>query len=180
MPDLIVRIKKKTNGEAALSCLRADGSTTWQRQEGQLGRFFPLHDLTHFAVETTLGLDDAFYGLLASGWDISDFGGSGARRRIPDEALLSEVIVGRFDLERMMGEPGSADDLNALIVEQVADDRLPPTTFRITEPQMMAIRQRRAELFALWNALPPGDALVLPFERLSRHRTSDTKSAMGA
>jgi hypothetical protein len=180
MLDLMVRIKKKTNGEAALSCIRADGSTTWQRQEGQLGRIFPLHDLTHFAVETTLGFDSAFYGLLASGWDISDFGGPGARLRVPAEAMLSELIVGRFDLERMMNQPGSADDLNALIVEQVADDRLPPTTFRITETQMTAIRRRRGELFALWNALPPGDALELPFERLSRHRTSDTKSATGA
>src|SRR5205085_4529315 len=51
MPDLIIRIKKKTDGAAALSCTRADGSVTWQRQDGQLGRFFPLHDLTHFAVE---------------------------------------------------------------------------------------------------------------------------------
>ena len=55
MPDLIVRIKKKTNGEAALTCQRADGSITWQRQEGQASRFFPMHDLTHFAVESILG-----------------------------------------------------------------------------------------------------------------------------
>jgi hypothetical protein len=55
MADLIIRIKRKTDGSAALSCLRADGSTTWQRQEGQLGRFFPLHDLTHYAVETAMG-----------------------------------------------------------------------------------------------------------------------------
>jgi hypothetical protein len=180
MPEMIVRVKKKTNGEAALSCIRADGSTTWQRQEGQLGRFFPLHDLTHFAVETTLGFDDAFFGLLASGWDISDFGGPGARLRLPAEALVAELIVGRFDLERMMGEAGSADDLNALIVEQVAGDRLPPTNFRITEAQMTAIRQCRAELFARWSALPAGDALELSFVRRAITRALDTKSAMGA
>lgn len=74
MPDLVVRIKKKTDGSAALSCVRADGTTTWQRQEGQLGRFFPLHDLTHLAVETVLGFRRAFFGLLAEGWDMSDFG----------------------------------------------------------------------------------------------------------
>ena len=65
MPDLIVRIKKKTNGEAALTCQRADGSITWQRQEGEASRFFPMHDLTHFAVESILGLDAAFFGLIA-------------------------------------------------------------------------------------------------------------------
>src|SRR3954453_411272 len=72
-PMLIVRIKKKTDGAAALSCTRADGSITWQRQDGQVARFFPLHDLTHFAVESTLGFRQAFYGLIESGWDISTF-----------------------------------------------------------------------------------------------------------
>ncbi len=40
-PELTISIKKKT-----------DGSVTGQRQDGQQGRFFPLHDLTHYAVET--------------------------------------------------------------------------------------------------------------------------------
>jgi len=42
--DLVIRIKKKTDGSAALSCRRADGSVTWQRQEGQQGRFFPFRE----------------------------------------------------------------------------------------------------------------------------------------
>jgi hypothetical protein len=104
MADLIIRIKKKTDGSAALSCIRRDGTTTWQRQEGQLGRFFPLHDLTHYAVETVLGFHQAFYGLLAAGWDISDFGTIASRGKIPDEAGLAESVVGFFDLERMTGE----------------------------------------------------------------------------
>ena len=44
MPELVIRIKKKKDGDAALSCVRADGTITWQRQEGDRGRFFPLHD----------------------------------------------------------------------------------------------------------------------------------------
>ena len=51
MASLTIRIKKNTDGSAALSCTRADGSVTWQRQVGAQGRFFPLHDLTHSAVE---------------------------------------------------------------------------------------------------------------------------------
>ena len=57
---LTIRIKKKPDGSAALSCQRADGSVTWQRQTGPQGAFFPLHDLTHYAVETELGLEQAF------------------------------------------------------------------------------------------------------------------------
>lgn len=67
-PALRISIKKKPDGSAALSLRRADGSVTWQRQEGIQGRCFPLHDLTHYAVETVLGLDQAFFGLVASGW----------------------------------------------------------------------------------------------------------------
>src|SRR3954462_7384716 len=110
MPDLTIRIKKKTDGSAALSCTRADGSVTWQRQDGQLGRFFPLHDLTHFAVESSLGFSHAFFGLLGEGWDMSDFGKESKRGKTPEQAFLAELIVGFFDLERLSGMVGTADD----------------------------------------------------------------------
>ena len=51
MSTLTVRITKRTDGGAVLKCVRADGSETWQKQEGKQAAFFPLHDLTHFAVE---------------------------------------------------------------------------------------------------------------------------------
>ena len=53
---MVIRIKKGKDGRVALSCTRADGTTTWQRQEGGQAAFFPKHDLTHYAVETALGL----------------------------------------------------------------------------------------------------------------------------
>jgi hypothetical protein len=170
MPDLLIRIKKKTDGSAALTCRRADGSVTWQRQDGQLGRFFPLHDLTHYAVERSLGFDSAFYGLVADGWDMDDFGKSGEKGPLPDEAMLAELIVGFFDLERMTGEIGSADDFNQKIVGWYADKSRTPNAFRLTEQQVLEIRTLRAELFARWKALPPGDALEIPFERGARSR----------
>src|SRR4051812_18986744 len=101
---MIVRIKKKTDGGAALSCERADGSVTWQRQDGRHGAFFPLHDLTHFAVESVLGFGDAFYGLLAQGWDISRFEMPGASKTLPLEASIAELLVGFFDVERATSE----------------------------------------------------------------------------
>jgi hypothetical protein len=165
MADLLIRIKKKTDGSAALSCVRPDGSTTWQRQEGQLGRFFPLHDLTHYAVETVLGFQRAFYGLLADGWDLSDFGTSGSRGKIPDEAGLAESVVGFFDLERMTGERATAEEMNARLQSFRADRGLPPTAFRVTDEQIARIRALRADLFARWNAVPPGEALELSFDR---------------
>ncbi|HEX4681270.1 MAG TPA: hypothetical protein VH277_01105 [Gemmatimonadaceae bacterium] len=172
MPDLVVRIKKKNDGSAALSCTRADGSVTWQRQEGAQGRFFPLHDLTHLAVETTLGFRRAFYGLLAEGWDISQFAEPGIAKRIPAEALLVEVLVSFFDVERATGERASVDDFNWKIDSYYAERGLPRPGFRMTDDGLATIRRRIDELFERWSAVRAGDALEIGFER------ADTKAAV--
>lgn len=161
---LIVRIKKKTDGNAALSCERADGSVTWQRQEGQLGAFFPLHDLTHFAVESVLGFQNAFYGLISQGWDITGFSTDEKRAVIPEEAGLAELIVGFFDLERRTGEVGSAGDFNWKIETYYAEHERPVPAFRMTDEQLGKIRERRADLFAKWRAVAAGETLELRFQ----------------
>jgi hypothetical protein len=165
MPDLSIRIKKKTDGAAALSCVRADGSATWQRQEGQLGTFFPLHDLTHYAVETVLGFKRAFYGLLAEGWDITRFAEPGMSRKLPEEAGLAEVLVGFFDLERATGTRATAEDFNWKIETYYHEHATPTPTFRMTDDQLDRIRSLRTDLFARWHAVRPGDSLELTFER---------------
>jgi hypothetical protein len=165
MPDLIIRIKKKTDGGAALSCTRADGSVTWQRQEGQFGTFFPLHDLTHYCVESVIGFRRGFYGLLAEGWDISDFAKSGARGPIPGEARLVETIVGYFDLEQRTGVHGTADEYNERIQTTCADNRYRPTAFRLTDRHIAAVRERREQVFAEWRALEPGETMNVEFNR---------------
>jgi hypothetical protein len=165
MPDLSIRIKKKTDGAAALSCTRPDGSTTWQRQEGQLGRFFPLHDLTHFAVETVLGFKRAFYGLVAEGWDLSRFADPGMSRQLPEEAGLAEVLVGFLDVERATGTRATAEDFNWKIRTYYDEHGTPTPTFRMTDDLLDRIRAVRADLFARWHAVQPGDSLELSFDR---------------
>jgi hypothetical protein len=166
MPDaqpIVIRIKKGTDGRTALSCTRADGTTTWQRQEGKQAAFFPTHDLTHYAVETTLEQRDGFYGLVAQGWNFSDFGSPWPRGRLPAEATISEQIVGVFDLERRTGEPATAKDLNAKLSEYCAENGFPAPR-RFTEEDLDRVRQKRAELFAKWKGVRPGDALEIPYE----------------
>jgi hypothetical protein len=165
MPELSIRIKKKTDGAAALSCTRPDGSTTWQRQEGQLGRFFPLHDLTHFAVETVLGFKRAFYGLVAEGWDLSRFADPGMSKQLPEEAGLAEVLVGFLDVERATGTRATAEDFNWKIRTYYDEHGTPTPTFRMTDDLLDRIRAVRADLFARWHAVQPGDSLELSFDR---------------
>lgn len=159
---ITIRIKKNADGRTSLSCTRSDGTTTWQRQEGGQAAFFPRHDLTHYAVETVLGHTKGFYGLVAAGWDLSDFGNPWPRGRLPVDAALSERIVGFLDLERGTGQIGRADDLNALLTEFCREHSLPAPT-PISEDDLNRVRRMRGELFARWDAVPPGDALELAF-----------------
>jgi hypothetical protein len=160
---IVIRIKKNKDGRTSLSCTRADGTVTWQRQEGKQAAFFPKHDLTHCAVESVLGQHQGFYGLVAAGWDFSDFGTPWPRGKLPTDANVSEMIVGFFDIERQSGETNSAEELNRKIAEYCAEHHLPPRR-DLSEEDLTAIRKRREELFAQWDAVLPGDALEIPFE----------------
>src|SRR5207237_7810377 len=61
--SLTIQFTKRTDGAAVLKCIRDDGSVTWQRVDDKQAAFFPLHDLTHYAVETELGFRQGFFGL---------------------------------------------------------------------------------------------------------------------
>ena len=166
MPDaqsIVIRIKKGTDGRTALSCIRADGTTTWQRQEGAQAAFFPEHDLTHYAVETALGHRQGFFGLVSEGWDFSDFGSPWPHGRLPAEASISEMIVGMLDMERRTGERASPEELNQNVAEYAIENSLPQQR-AITEEDLARVRANRAEMFAKWDAVRPGEALEIPFE----------------
>ena len=160
--DLLIRLKKKTDGSAALSCQRVDGSVTWQRHDGQQGRFFPRHDLTHYAVETVLAHPRGFYGLVAEGWNLTDFGKPWPKGPLPVEALASELIVGFLDRERAAGVEWSASDFNAS-AETFCAQRGLPSACIVTDDELRRIRDKRRELFAQWAALPAGAILELRF-----------------
>jgi len=158
---LLVRIKKKSDGSAVLSCVRADGSVTWQRQEGRQGAFFPLHDLTHYAVETVLSHRRGFFGLVAEGWDLTDFGSPWPRGPLPADMDPSEAIVGHMDFERHQGRYVTAAELTAAGAGRSVVANL---VRQLTDADLGALRTRRAELFELWKALPTGETLELPFD----------------
>ncbi len=163
MEGLTIRIKKSRDGSGALSCMRANGSITWQRQREGLAGFFARHDLTHYAVETVLGYRKGFFGLVADGWDLTDFGAPWPRGPLPVDLDPSEVIVGLLAVEAASGAEWTA----AAFSEQAAASgsragSQPPLL--LTEGQLAAIRHRLRELFERWEALPPGETLELTFQ----------------
>jgi len=148
---LRIQITKRNDGGGVLRCTRADGSVTWQKQTQRHAAHFALHDLTHFAVESGLGLKRGFFGLIAEGWEIDDTTGKGSRGRLPEEAGVVECIVGLFDMERAGGVIYTAEEFNALSPRPLNDDDL------------ARVRKLRGELFSKWFAIEPGGALDLEF-----------------
>jgi hypothetical protein len=175
-PTLTIRLKKHADGSAALTCTRADGTVTWQRQQGAQAAFFPRHDLTHFAVETVLGHTRGFYGLVASGWDLTDFGAPWPRGRIPADADPSELIVGFLDTERASGTRWTAAEFNDRAAAYYQEHNLAAPPPVLTDDDLVRVRQRRAELFAQWDAVPDGGTIELSFDPAGDRHTATVRA----
>jgi hypothetical protein len=157
-----IQFKKRADGAAALSCTRANGTATWQRQQGVSAKFFPKHDLTHFAVESVLRVRDGFYGLIAQGWDIEDFGTPWPRGRLPEPAEIVELIVGMLDLERATASRYSAAEYREKVAAWYSA-RGVAREIALEDDQLASIRKVRDELFARLDATAPGESLKLEF-----------------
>lgn len=165
LPELRIRLKRRADGSAAITCEREDGTTTWQRQEGTVGQVFPAHDLTHYSVESTFGYTQGFFGLVADGWEISDFAKPWPRGPIPQQAQEVELLVGLLDMQRRMLADWNAEEIleqGRLYVASRGDRASLPT---LTDESLEKVKKLRAEVFAKWAAIEPGETLELLFQR---------------
>jgi len=143
-----------------LKCTRADGSVSWQKQEGKHAAFFPLHDLTHYAVETELGFRRGFYGLIAEGWEIAETTGKTARGRLPNETLEVEYLVSAFSAERASGTATTATEFNDLAVTFASANEMTQPR-ELTDEDLARVRSRFNDLAMQWRSLAPGSTLEL-------------------
>jgi hypothetical protein len=161
-PPLTIHLARRADGAVVLELRRADGTSTWQKRRGPTADFFAIHDLTHYAVETILGFDRAFYGLVAAGWDLHDFGTPWPRGPLPPEAVPAEVIVGCFDTARAARVPLTADQCNTTTSSYFANAGM-PCPVSVTDDVLERVRDRLSELVWRWHALPARETLALPF-----------------
>lgn len=162
MPSLIFRLKKRADAAAQLTLVRDDGTHT----TGPIGSgdgYFPVHDLTHYAIEQTLGLSDGFLGLVASGWEINDFEVKGTAKRLSAETLFAECAAGELSRQVLMRDPSSLEDfiwaVDIKVQQHSPGYQSPP----ITEPLFAAIRELIATEGRRWRELPPHGTLELRF-----------------
>jgi len=146
-----IEIAKRADGSGVLRCTRHDGTIAWQKQPKH-GAHFALHDLTHFAVETSLGYSRGFFGLIASGWEFADIGGKGPRGPLPPEALEVERLVGIFDSERACNTLWTTEHFNAFSLRP------------LTHEEIAKVRAARAKLFRKWLAVSLGGNRVLEYK----------------
>lgn len=161
----------KDGSPNVLTCFRDDGTAAWM----PLDDFFPLHDLTHYAVERTLGYHDAFFGLIARGWDIRDFTdkardpvtGGVVKSVLPPEAVWTEYIVGTLDAIRALIHSGAVepDTTETLFYEMIAANRnaLDIPLPEVAPQRLHAILHLRDELAGQWQRLAPGEYLEREF-----------------
>ncbi|MBA3657043.1 MAG: hypothetical protein H0W69_06810 [Gemmatimonadaceae bacterium] len=181
MPNLRILFAKATDPSArdVLTCIREDGTRTWSK----LHAAFPIHDITHFAVESELRAANGFFGLLAQGWDITDFGLPDKRALMPLEALWVEHVVGVIWREYVTSESGSYDAFSATLDSTISSFREnldrntrrqgPRASYseadkevlnrRVSDEQRSSIMARIGELAAAWVQTPRGQILELAF-----------------
>jgi len=155
---MVVQLKKGRDDRPTLICVRRDGSRTWRK----LHPFFPVHDMTHYAVESVFGFTEAFFGLVASGWSLETFAERGSASRLPTEALWAENMVGLFDLERASGRLMRADEFTEALNAVLAQQGVP--AFRpVSDDELAAVRALRSGLQTRWFELAPAATMDLDF-----------------
>ena len=157
---MVIRLKKGKNQSKhkpdTLTCIRDDGSATWTH----LHRGFVQHDFAHYVVETTLGFENAFFGLVAKGYDIPAFSEPKAKRpfEIPREAIDTEPVVAllQADLLESLGYSGDSDG--------IFRDHSASLPVGITDEQLEVMRQKLRALLEQWRDLPLGESMTLQFK----------------
>ncbi len=157
---MTIRFTKGQNKPDTLTCRRGDGSCTWTLLNLAAG-----HDLGHYAIETTLGFRSAFFGLLAQGWAIQDFGRPDPQSRrkpvVPLEAMQAEVLAGLLDMERRSCRPPEYGVFVEMLASACAG--LGQTSPALDAARLEAIRARHAALLRQWSDLAEGMSLELDF-----------------
>jgi hypothetical protein len=153
-----LRITKNSDKPHSLLYKRDNGTETWM----SAGEFFVRHDLSHYAIEKTLGYTTAFMGMLNNGMDIKDFEDRDKRLRIPltAEGVYAENMANLFLMEIVQG---GMEDMNQVIADSFIAMGRPLIPVRLSDAEITAVRSRLRQLLGDWNALPEGQTMILEF-----------------
>ena len=156
---MLLRITKHTGKATIISYQRNDGTETWMQADD----FFVRHDLSHYAIEKTLGYTSAFMGMLNNGMGIMDFEDRDKRLQmtITNEAWYAENMANLFLMEVVQGELDNFNEVSANAFSKMGKAFPAPV---LSDAQIRSIRNCLKGLLQNWNQLPAGQTMQLTFE----------------
>ena len=163
---MLIKFAKHANRPPTMNCVRGDGTATWFTASAANADYFISHDLLHYAVEAILGYTTAFYGLVAAGRDLNDFGsteGVKDERSSSPEAMDAECLV---DLVQALSADGSTPSYQAVAAAWA--DAVEPhssSTPPVTEAQLTEICTVWGKLVRRWQTIEVNGALELSFPK---------------
>ncbi|MFM9910960.1 MAG: hypothetical protein ACKVOW_16585 [Chitinophagaceae bacterium] len=154
-----IQITRHTGKAHSIVFRRADGSETWQPSDD----FFIRHDLSHYAIEKTLGYKTAFLGMIEKGMGVRDFEDRAKRKSmlITTEAWYAENMANLFLMERTQGK---MEDFNSVSRETFAQLQLSVPPPNLTNTEVAAIRKLLEELLQQWNSLANNESILLTID----------------
>lgn len=110
-----------------------------------------------------MGYGQAFYGAVAAGRDLNDFG-PGDAASFPAEMHWTEMLAGLLTTVEGAGSMLTFEEIVQAVNARMADRGMPP--LEIQAEQLAAIREKAADLIDSWHKLPEGGQVRLGFPRL--------------
>ena len=159
---MIIEFKKYRNKPSVLKCIRDDGSESWVSMYPGI----EAHDLGHYAIETILDFEDAFYGMVARGTNITDF--ELPRNKRPQEVLpqnlSTQALVTEHLVNLLLVKAQSNEDLDFLeMARSILAEKQLPFPKNLDHEHSGTIWAEFQRLCQLWKTLPVGNTLSLCF-----------------
>jgi len=153
-----IKLTKNSSGDHVLSCKRNDGTITWKH----VSNFFISHDICHYAVETVVPFNNAFFGMVAAGIDIENFDLPKDQRnfQLSEEAILAEHLVNLLTIEISQGKMKDLLEVFSGIYEEHVGTKLYQV---ITEVKLEEVRDKLTGLVQQWNLLEETKTMTLIF-----------------
>ncbi len=151
-------IKKKSDSKHTITYSREGFQDYWIEADD----FLVLHDLCHYAIESTLRYKTAFWGLVSNGVNPGVFENKITRDalEISNEAWLSEHLANLLLIEF---KQGIFDDINEILEKSLLQQNPSIPFIKISPIELTAIRALHLKLIENWKAVKDGDNLSLDF-----------------
>lgn len=153
-----ISFKKRIGSKNIISFQRPPLPDQWVAADD----FLILHDLSHYAIESKLSYQSAFWGLIKSGIHPSVFENKEARDKIlvSNKAWYAECLANLFLMELTQGE---LEDFNEVLQQSVKQMNKNIPELYLTLEQINQIRAYYKQLVNQWKALEPDQTMELIF-----------------